>query len=80
MNGFIEVTNASAPYRKTLINVDWITRVEDDSQSVTIYLAEEFERPLLEEKNGFVQITVRESYSEIVSKIRSAKILKVINR
>lgn len=77
MTGFIEVTNAAAPYRKTLINVDWITRVEDDSQTVSIYMAEEFERPLLEEKNGFVKIIVSESYSEIVSKIRRAKKLSV---
>lgn len=76
---FIEVTNSAAPYRKTLINVDWITRVEDDTKNVTIYLAEEFERPGVEDRNGFVKIVVSETYSEVLSKIRRAKMLRVHN-
>lgn len=79
MNGFIEVTNSAAPCRKTLINVDWITRVEDDTKNVTIYLAEEFERPGVEDRNGFVKIVVSETYSEVLSKIRRAKMLRVHN-
>ena len=79
MNGFIEVTNSAAPYRKTLINVDWITRVEDDTKNVTIYLAEEFERLGVEDRNGFVKIVVSETYSEVLSKIRRAKMLRVHN-
>ena len=74
MKGFIEVTNSAAPYRKTLINVDWITRIEDDTQKVTIFLAEEYERPMLDEKNGFVKIVVEESYSTILRKLRNANI------
>lgn len=74
MKGFIEITNSAAPYRKTLLNIDWITRVEYDTKNVTIYLAEEFERPAEGEKNGFVKIVVLESYGEIKKKIEVAKL------
>ena len=59
--------------------MDWITRVEDDTKNVTIYLAEEFERPGVEDRNGFVKIVVSETYSEVLSKIRRAKMLRVHN-
>lgn len=73
MKGFIEVTNSAAPYGLTLINVDWITRVEYDTQKVTIYLAEEFERPNIDEKNGFTKIVVTEKYGEILKRIEDSQ-------
>jgi len=73
MKGFIEVTNSAAPYRLTLINVNWITRVEYDTQKVTIYLAEEFERPNIDEKNGFTKLIVTEKYGEILKRIEDSQ-------